>query len=273
MEACFFMKISVVVPAYNCAKTIIQSLESVKHQIVDPGVEFEIIIVNDGSTDNTLDVINGFLQRNKNLNARVYTKVNGGVSSARNFGISHSTGEWIAFLDSDDSWLKEKTQSQVSFINAHPNINFIGCSRNNETLSLWGHKIDKIYQAKVDDLLFKMFPQTSTAMVRKATLEEVGFYREDMTHAEDGELWIRICHAGNFYYMPNSLVSTGDGKHNYGESGLSANLSEMHKGTMTMLRYSYENNIISSTVKYYLFCFYYNFKYLKRIVYVWGREL
>lgn len=266
------MMISVVIPAYNCEKTIVSAVESVRCQVIDSDVKFDIIVVNDGSTDNTLEVLNGYLSNNSILDVKVYSKPNGGVSSARNFGIAQAAGEWIAFLDSDDIWLEGKTKCQIDVIRKHPDLNFIGCARNHEVLRLWGQPIDFLYKARVNDLLLKMFPQTSTAIVKKSILNRVGSYREDMTHAEDGELWLRICHEGGFYYMPESMVSTGSGKRNYGESGLSANMMAMHNGTMRMLDISYDNGIISSKVKYYSLRILYVLKFIKRLINVWGRK-
>lgn len=259
------MNISVVIPAYNSRLTILQALDSVYSQIVKSYVKFEVIVVNDGSTDDTLNLLDNYIAKNLVENLYVYTKLNSGVSSARNLGISVASGEWIAFLDSDDIWLPNKIQLQIDVIETVPDVNFIGCARNNERLSILGRKVDLLYNASVDDLLLKMFPQTSTALVRKELLNQVGGYNEKMTHSEDGELWIRLCRFGGFYYMPESLVFTGNGKGNYGVSGLSANLKKMQEGSLNILDICYMNGTIPSWLKYQTFRLFYILKYWRRL--------
>ncbi|PSU55184.1 glycosyltransferase family 2 protein [Photobacterium phosphoreum] len=265
------MKISVIIPVYNSSSTIIKCLESVNHQVIESAnIDIEIIIVNDGSTDDTLHKINIYKSKVAN-NITIFSKENGGVSSARNLGINKSTGEWIAFLDSDDIWMKDKIQKQIDIINNIRDVNFIGCARNNEKLSILGKSIEYIYEATCNDLLLKMFPQTSTALVKKSTLDSVGYYNESMTHSEDGELWIRICSIGGFYYLPESLVLTGDGKENFGESGLSSNLKKMHQGTIKMLQIAHDNKIISKS-EFFIFNIFYHLKYIRRVLMVKMRK-
>ncbi|NVH52664.1 glycosyltransferase family 2 protein [Photobacterium damselae subsp. damselae] len=264
------MKISVVIPAYNSSSTIIKSISSVQNQKLIDSTDLEIIIVNDGSTDNTEYLVREYISNNSG-NIVIINKDNGGVSSARNLGIRESTGEWIAFLDSDDEWLPNKLQKQIDIIKSTSGVNFIGCARNGEVLSILGRKIETLYEASFHDLLVKMFPQTSTALVRKDILNTVGYYNETMTHSEDGELWLRICSKGGFYYLPDSLVLTGNGKENFGESGLSSNLKMMHLGTLKMLELSYEDKIISR-FDYNIFKIFYYLKYLRRIIIVKMRK-
>lgn len=87
------MKLTIIIPTYNCGKYIARLLECLDKQLTS---DVEIIVVNDGSTDNTLEILNDF------RNIKVIDKPNGGVSSARNVGIENSTGEYIAFIDADD---------------------------------------------------------------------------------------------------------------------------------------------------------------------------
>ncbi|NVP03315.1 glycosyltransferase family 2 protein [Photobacterium damselae subsp. damselae] len=263
------MKISVVIPAYNSSSTIIKSISSVKNQKLIDSTDLEIIIVNDGSTDNTEYLVREYISNNSG-NIVIINKDNGGVSSARNLGIKESTGEWIAFLDSDDEWLPNKLQKQIDVINSTHGVNFIGCARNNEVLSVLGRKIETLYEASCHDLLVKMFPQTSTALVRKDILNIVGYYDETMTHSEDGELWLRICAKGGFYYLPNSLVMTGNGKDNFGHSGLSANLNKMYHGNVKILKMALQNKIISYW-KYFILRIFYGLKHLRRILIVKSR--
>lgn len=265
------MKISVVIPAYNASATIIEAISSVENQVLEDKVSMELIIVNDGSSDNLIDVINGYRKSTK-YKINLINKDNGGVSTARNIGIDNAEGDWIAFLDADDVWLPNKIQKQIEIIRKQGDINFIGCARNDEELSILGRKVDGLYRASCHDLLIKMFPQTSTALVRKSILSQVGNYNETMTHSEDGELWLRICSEGGFYYMPESLVITGGGKENFGASGLSANLEKMHLGSLKMLRIACDNKIISKTAYLGFKAFYYA-KYLRRLLLVKMRSV
>jgi len=117
--------ISVIIPMYNSESTILRALESIKKQTSIDYIR-EIIIVNDGSRDNSLNVVLKFIKDNKHLNLILIDKENEGVSAARNLGINSSSGDWIAFLDSDDEWVNNKLELQGNVINENENIDFIG---------------------------------------------------------------------------------------------------------------------------------------------------
>ncbi|ASY76564.1 glycosyltransferase family 2 protein [Pectobacterium polaris] len=261
------MNVSVVIPAYNAELTIKDCIQSVCNQRnISCGDLHEIIVVNDGSTDNTLKVLEGIKNENKEFNIVLYNKENGGVSSARNYGIKKATGDWIALLDSDDIWIEDKLSVQLNILKSSLHeIDFLGCARNNEKLFLRGKAINYLYKASVYDLLLKVFPQTSTALIRRSALLSVGMYDEEMTHSEDADLWVRICEEFNFFYHPDSLVVTGNGKLNFGQKGLSANLAKMHQGTLLLLDKCRERNVISS-FRCFIYKFFYNLKYIRRVL-------
>lgn len=256
--------VSVIIPMYNAEKTILRCLNSVLNQTYKS--EMEIIVVNDGSTDNSPRIVEQIISNNKSkIEIQLINKSNGGVSSARNTGLALAKGHYIALLDSDDYWLEKKIEVQMNTLNSNTEIDFIGCSRNNEVLKIFGRKIQTIHKAEVKELLIKMFPQTSTVVFKRRLFEEFGGYNENMTHAEDGNLWVRYCANSNFYYLPDSLVITGDGKPHFGHSGLSANLEAMHKGNLFILKDALNNRIIG-LFSYYCFLFFYKIKYLRRIL-------
>lgn len=247
--------LSIIVPVYNSSKTIIECLLSVVNQ---EGFNhpMQIVIVNDGSNDGSESLIIEFMKKNPEQDIKYFYKTNGGVASARNVGISLSKYNWIAFLDSDDLWLPRKLFNQFNVVdNFSKNIDFLGCARNNEVLSILGKKVTSLHKATVFELLLKMYPQTSTAIIKKSILLEVGCYDEGMSHSEDGDLWLRICDKGDFYYMPESLVITGGGKHSFGESGLSGNLKAMHEGTIFTINKLVAKNKLSKTKALFLSCF------------------
>ena len=93
--------VSVIVPCYNCAGTVERTLDSLAAQTLK---EIELIVINDGSTDNTLDVLNAYKEAHPELLMNLYTKENEGIAEARNFGLRKVTGEYFGFLDSDDYW-------------------------------------------------------------------------------------------------------------------------------------------------------------------------
>lgn len=249
---------------YNSENTIETCINSVLKQTYKGKIE--IIVINDGSNDNSQKIVEEIIYNNiSDIAIQLINKKNGGVSSARNKGLSLSSGEFIALLDSDDRWLDNKLDIQMQILKNNPEIDFIGCARNNEVLKIFGKKIDSLHKASVKELLIKMYPQTSTVVFKKKLFEELGGYNENMTHAEDGNLWIRYCAKAKVYYIPNSLVITGDGKPHFGHSGLSANLSAMHRGNLFILKEVFKERKIS-IVSYCLFLCLYEIKYLRRIL-------
>ena len=254
--------ISVIIPVYNAQEAVVRALQSVLAQTY---TGYEIILINDGSTDNSLQVLEKWKLHNSDKQVVIINQPNGGVSKARNEGIKAAKGKYVAFLDSDDEWLFNKLEKQMAVLRQHPAIDFIGCSRNNERVKIGWKRFDKLSRVGVKDLLLKMFPQTSTAIVKKEALLDVGLYDEKQRYAEDGNLWLRICGAKQFYFMPESLVITGSGKPNFGYSGLSANTGEMHKGEIKNLKEARCLKYISRW-EYALFFAYTKVKYLRRLL-------
>lgn len=258
------MNVSVLIPMYNAENTIIRCIESVLNQAYKS--EIEIIIINDGSTDNSRNIVEEIIEKNiSNISILLLNKVNGGVSSARNLGLKNAKGSYIALLDSDDEWHSNKLQRQMEILNNNPSIDFLGCGRNGEELRILGKTIKNLHRATIEELLIKMFPQTSTAIFKRVLYLNIGGYNESLTHAEDGELWIRFCSKSNFYYLPESLVTTGGGKPSFGHSGLSANLEAMQKGNEFIFQEARNKKLIS--FNFYIFLMMYSrIKYLRRIL-------
>lgn len=261
------IEISVIIPMYNSEKTIGRALNSVVNQSYKETLE--IIIVNDGSKDNSLKIVERYKinLKNKNIDIIIIDKKNGGVSSARNTGLKKARGKYIALLDSDDEWLEKKIEIQLGILKNNEEIDFLGCERNDEKTKILFKSLKKLSKVKLHYLLIKMFPQTSTAIFKKEILNEVGYYNEEQKYAEDGNLWLRICAKKNFYMFNENLVITGGGKPNFGYSGLSANLKEMEKGCQKnlkeMLSLKYINIISFYCYKIFYFC-----KFIRRYLVV-----
>lgn len=107
------VKISVIIPVYNVEKYIEKCLDSIVNQTMK---DIEIIIVNDGSEDNSENIIKHWMKNNKTIIIKYLQKENGGLSDARNFGVSHATGKYIAFIDSDDYIDKDLFENLEKYI-------------------------------------------------------------------------------------------------------------------------------------------------------------
>lgn len=260
--------ISVVIPAYNSSATITNCISSVINQTREDLIS-EIIVVDDGSIDNTVDVIKNTISDNR---VRIIRKANGGVSSARNTGIKASCSEWIALLDSDDVWLPKKIERQIDMINKHPNIEFIGCNRNDEQIRIGTRVSDDLYSLSLNNLLYKIWPHTSTALIRRSVLDEVGLFDENMKYAEDGNMWIKICINHPLYYIAESLEVAGGFKFQYGEKGLSSNLKGMYDGNVENLKWLKANSYLNG-FSYLFWRFYFWAKYIRRIIVVKLRKM
>ncbi|KAA6352593.1 putative glycosyltransferase EpsJ [termite gut metagenome] len=263
------INISVIIPMYNAQQTIIRAIDSVLKQTYKGN--FEVIVVNDGSTDNSLEIVNQYIVENDLNDITVIDKPNGGVSSARNAGLLVAKGDWIALLDSDDEWLPEKTEVQMSIMEQYDNIDFLGCnSLGYQTRILWRLK-DKLSPIKLWELMIKWHPQTPTIIFKKSIIEDVGIYNEEMRYGEDVEFLLRICKARECWFIPDQLVICGGGKFPFGDSGLSANLQAMQEGMDNTLSMAYEKRWINF-MQYYLFSIYSKLKYCRRIFIVWRRR-
>ena len=262
--------ISIVIPLYNGEKTIKRVLDCIKNQTrID--LIGEIIVVNDGSKDNSEMIVSQYAEENKELPIKVISKENGGVSSARNRGIAEATCKWVALEDADDLWHPFKLEKQWEYIEKYPSIKAIGGNRDGECMR-FGKKIDDgLYYMSCMDYLIKNWPHTSTLLINKDVFEVTGVFDETMTHAEDGDLFMRIAEKFGLYYTYESLENCGDGKATYGESGLSRDIKKMHLGVNKMFRHAKELRYINF-VQYLILFLYEQLKYWRRCLIVASRK-
>ncbi len=181
------IEVSVIIPTYNRASFVKEAIESVLNQDYS---EFELIIIDDGSTDDTKEVIESFKGKLK-----YFYQSHKGVSSARNAGLELAQGNFIAFLDSDDLWKKEKLKAQMEFIKSHPKIKVC------YTEEIWirkGVRVNpKKKHKKYSGWIFdKVVPicllSLSSALFRREIFEEVGLFDETLPVCEDYDLGLRI---------------------------------------------------------------------------------
>ena len=254
--------ISVIIPMYNSRDSVVPCIQSVIDQTYTGLIT--IIVVNDGSSDDSLSVVeSNFIDLPPNRCLRVFNKENGGVSSARNLGIKNSRDEWIALLDSDDIWLPEKLDKQLAEIEKNPNIKFIGTNRNGEVYPFFRKKENAVFSLSAKQIIIKWYPHTSTALISKEVLLKTSLYDEARTHAEDGDLWLRLSEITDLWVLNEDLVFTGGGKRSFGHSGLSANMPKMFEGEVLALK-SARNRKQINVFSYLLFYFWLTFKYLRR---------
>ena len=236
--------ISVIIPVYNAEKSIEKSLISIKNQTWE-GV-FEIILVNDGSSDRSKTIIENYQQNHQDQNIILINQENSGVSKARNAAMKIAQGDYIALLDSDDEWLPEKTEKQMKFLE-NQNIDFITSLWNNENITFPYklHPPNKLVKITLKKLLFKITGQTSTAIFKRKIFENTGFFDENQNYSEDANYWMRISDKNQMYLLPEKLVIAGNGKKSFGFSGLSANLKEMEKGIQKNIWEMYQTKRIN----------------------------
>ena len=189
------MKISVVIPAYNAAIFLPRCLESVFAQTLKPE---EVIVVDDGSTDNTAALA-------AELGARVISRPNGGLSAARNTGIENTSSEWIALLDADDLWAPEKLERQAACIRPETVLVYTGIRIFDDNGVRAVRRADDPIAAR--KMLRYRNPITpSTALVRREAVVQDGGFREDIRACEDWEMWFRLQRLGQFEVVPDALT-------------------------------------------------------------------
>lgn len=216
--------VSVIIPAYNAEKFIAETLDSVFAQTYRP---IEVIVVDDGSTDRTAEIVQNY-QTSKTNKTNETNKThliymhqqNSGPSKARNTGIKAAKGEYIAFLDADDLWLPEKIESQVAMMVKYPEVgmlcgNMVDFDENGQkgTSHFEKHNRSELYFGDpifvIDPfrkILSKNFVSTPTVIVRRSVLEQVGLFDLDFRFSEDYLLWLRFAKATKVAYQTDVMT-------------------------------------------------------------------
>ena len=195
------MEISVVIPTYNRFEVLQRALKSVYSQTFQPK---EVIVVDDGSTDDTSKIQNFFPK------IKYFYQKNAGVSSARNLGIKQSKCEWIAFLDSDDEWHKDKLALHVEF---HKNNQDILMSYTDERWMRNGNeiKIPKKFCKFGGDIFYKCLSHCiiapSATIINKDLLSKIGLFDENLEVCEDYDMWLRVALQNRIGLIDKKLIT------------------------------------------------------------------
>ncbi|WP_024954177.1 glycosyltransferase family 2 protein [Sulfurospirillum arcachonense] len=200
------MKITAIIPTYNRKNFILDAIKSVQNQSLHVK---QIIVVDDGSTDGTRELL-----KNEDI-TYIYQK-NRGVSSARNKGIQAAKYEWIAFLDSDDIWHKDKIQEHISL---HVNSPLLKASYTDEVWMRNGKTINKKKHQKKDEPTFLNSLRlckigVSTFFAHKSIFDEIGLFDEDLKVCEDYDLWLRILSKYDIKLINKELITKQAGHEN-----------------------------------------------------------
>jgi len=191
---------SVVIPLYNKEKSVKSTIESVLNQTFQ---DFEIVIVNDGSTDKSLEIVNSI----RDERIRIIDKPNGGVSSARNRGIMEAKYEWIAFLDADDLWENNHLQVVAEMIKSFPNERVFCTSFATSENNMYHQKNNSIIIVEdyFKEALNGSVICTGVAVIHRSVFKNVGYFNEILSRGEDLDLWARI---GKKYRVIKSNIIT-----------------------------------------------------------------
>lgn len=195
-------KVSIIIPTYNRSDILCRAVRSIISQTYD---DFELIIIDDASTDDTPNAI-GAIDDNRIIYHRKIK--NEGGARARNTGMALASGDYIAFLDSDDEWMPEKLEKQVSLMErSEAFVTYTG-------FIIWNDKTKEVIEERhpkwsgdiLDELLkWNCVGTTSTIMVRRECFETVGGFDENMPQSQDWEMWIRLAKEYRFDYIEEML--------------------------------------------------------------------
>ena len=193
--------VSVIIPTFNRGYCLEESIRSVLQQSF---ADFELIVVDDGSTDNTSELVARFPAVKL-----IRLEKSRGVSFARNRGVVEAQGDWVGFLDSDDLWEQGKLATQVKWIERHPDLQMV------YTDEIWirnGVRVNPMnkHRKYSGDIFRYCLPlcivSPSSVLLRAKVLSEVGGFDESMPVCEDYDLWLRIAKRYPFHFIEEKLI-------------------------------------------------------------------
>ncbi len=224
-------QISVIVPVYNGKKTIQETIESVLNQTFS---DFELIVINDGSQDSTLEVIANI----QDARLQVFSYPNAGVAASRNRGLSHACGKFISFLDADDLWTPDKLEAQLKALQENPQA---------AVAYSWTDHIDESSQFLTPGphitvsgdiyarlLLGNFLSNGSNVLVRTQALLEVGAFEQSLAPAEDWDMWLRL--AAHYHFV---AVASPQILYRISTNSASCNIAKMEAACLRVIERAY----------------------------------
>ncbi len=196
-------KVSIVLPVYNCEKYVRHTIESVLNQDYK---NWELIVVNDASTDKSLNEILKYAEKDARIKVHSL-KTNKGVAAARNEAIKHADGRYMAFIDADDLWAKNKLSSQIVFMKKHN----AGLSHTSYALLTEDGQVRERGQVNVDECVdIKQYMKTtqigmSTVMIDRDKIKYIHF-PDDRELCEDARLWMKYMREGEKFYGLDKIL-------------------------------------------------------------------
>jgi glycosyltransferase involved in cell wall biosynthesis len=221
--------VSVIIPAYNAAGWVNRAIDSALAQTYP---QREILVVNDGSTDTTAEVLADYGD-----SIQVLAQPNGGLSSARNLGISEAQGEFLAFLDADDYWLPEKLARQVACLQQDPSLGF--CSTRTQVVSPGGQPLNTWDCPRMESTLLRTIflrhasipGSGSGVMARSHLFKEAGLFDTQLRSLEDIDMWMRLAVQGDYACIDALLTVIVKSP-----TSMSGNLDVMRESAIQVMR-------------------------------------
>lgn len=225
--------VSVIIPVYNGEKTIRETIFSVLNQTYK---NIELIVINDGSLDLTLNVIYTI----KDSRLKVFSYEKSGVSTSRNRGIERASGQFISFLDADDIWTPEKVEKQLKALQANPQASvaysWVDYIDENGDFFRHGNHITMNGNAYKKMLIQNILENGSNPLIRRQALINVGNFDPSLKFAEDWDMWLRLASRYDFVTVPDADVL-----YRMSFSSVSTNVLEMEKACLKFIEKSFNS--------------------------------
>jgi len=225
-------KISVIIPAYNSEKTIKTTIESVLKQTF---VDFELIIINDGSQDSTLDIISQI----QDSRIKVFSFDNAGGNVSRNRGLNYAVGEFVSFLDADDIWTDDKLEIQLKALQetsqaavAYSLTNYID---ENGDFVVSGTHITVNGDVYENLLITNFLENGSNPLIRREALIDNGGFDKSLSAAQDWDMWLRLACKFDFVCIPSVQIL-----YRISANSVSSNLVRQEKACLQVLERAYQ---------------------------------
>jgi len=223
--------ISVIIPVYNSQGTIKETIKSVLNQSF---ADFEIIIVNDGSHDSSLEII----EQIKDERIRVFSYPHAGTNASRNRGVDQATGDYISFLDADDLWTPNKLECQLKALQDNPEAavaySWTNCIDASGQFLRRGSYISARGDVYAQLLLIDFLENGSNPLIRRQALTTVGKFDQSLTHAEDWDMWLRLAARYPFVAVPTPQVL-----YRVSADSASSNLAKMEADCLRVIERSF----------------------------------